>query len=99
MTTEFQKPSPELLRILQAMSHTSVSVVVQRQTVFLECAPGGMAALDKFDRQLTEAHRTEILAVFGPDDQILDREFLQEWLYPLVADELSRFWPDLLRGK
>ena len=54
MTTEtqFQKASPELLRIFQAMSETSVAVVVQRdkggtRTVSLECSPGDIAAMDE----------------------------------------------------
>ena len=54
MTTEtqFQKASPELLRIFQAMSQTSVAVVVQRdkggtRTVSLERSPGDIAAMDE----------------------------------------------------
>jgi hypothetical protein len=97
--TETKKPSPKLLRILQSMNRTSVRIVIQRGTVDLECDIRDLALMNKFDRQLTEAHRREILAVFGPGDQILDRESLQEWLRPLVVDRLSRFWPDLVGGK
>jgi transposase len=63
--TETKKPSPELLRILQSMNRTSVRIVIQRGTVDLECDIRDLALMNKFDRQLTEAHRREILAVFG----------------------------------
>jgi hypothetical protein len=90
--------SPELIRILQAMSDANVGFVIQGKTVCVECSRfSDMPSADKFNRELTEAHRAEILAVFGPGDKILDPEFLQKWCRPAVADKLSRFWPDLLR--
>ena len=42
-----------------------------------------------------EAHQAEILAVFGPGDNRLDWEFLQDFVRPAVTDKLSGFWREL----
>jgi hypothetical protein len=88
--TEFATPSPELVRILIAMSEARADIVIQGKRVGLDCTGrylGDNELADKFFRQLT-AHQAEILAVFGPDDKVLDWEFLQDFVRPVVTRKL-----------
>jgi hypothetical protein len=84
-TSEYQKQklSPELLRILHAMNDTKISIHIQRDRRGIRIVDLENAS-DKFDRELTEALRMEILSLYRGEG-ILDRN--------------SRYWPELLSGE
>ena len=90
--------SNELLRILIAMSDGHVNIVIQGGHVGLDVSRD-VPLLLKFERELTEAHRAEIIAVFGPGPHFLDWEFLQDFVRPAVTDKLSGFWRDNIDTK
>jgi hypothetical protein len=84
--------------MIEAMGDAHVNIVIQGGHVGLDVSHD-VPLLLKFERELTEAHRAEIIAVFGPGDHYLDWEFLQDFVRPAVTDKLSRFWPDNIDTK
>jgi hypothetical protein len=76
------QPSQELAHILQDIGDAGLSVLIHNG-VYLQRDHWGNSV--RFPRRnddwplLTEAHKAEIIAVFGSGPDLLDAEFLQEW--------------------
>jgi hypothetical protein len=79
------QPSQELVHILQDIGDAGLSVVIH-SGVYLQRDHWGDRF--RFPRRnddwplLTEAHKAEIIAVFGPGPDLLDAEFLQDLFCP-----------------
>ena len=97
--TEFAKPSPELVRLIEALGDAHVNIVIHNGVCLDVSRFDDVPLLHKFGGELTEARKAEIIAVFGPGPHFLDWEFLQDFVRPAVTDKLSRFWPDNIDTK